>query len=135
MSRNSLKLEYNNIKMRTDINKNALLVSLIVACEKALDDNPIFDFVEGEGHYISDTLVEIRERELAKAEIEVFYGKEVYDAILSIRDDEEMKNCINYAMIKIDEFYKNQSQEDFQKAKQIANKLYKSEMIQCQGTV
>ena len=42
MSRNSLKSEYNNIKMRTDINKNALLVSLIVACEKVLDDNPIF---------------------------------------------------------------------------------------------
>ena len=125
MSRNSLKLECNNIKMRTDINKNALLVSLIVACEKALDDNPIFYLVEGEGHYISDALVEIRERELTKAQMEVFYGKEVYDAILSIGDDEEMQNCINYAMIKIDEFYKNQSQEDFEKATQIANKLYK----------
>ena len=129
MARKSLKSECNNIKMRTDINKNALLVSLIVACEKALDANPIFAFVEGEGHYISNTLVEIRERELAKAEIEVFYGKEVYDAILSIGDDEEMQNFINYAMIKIDEFYKNQSQEDFEKAKQIANKLYKSEYI------
>lgn len=64
-----------NIKMRTDINKNALLVSLIVACEKALDDNPIFEFVEGEGHHISDTLVEIRERELTKAQIEVFTAK------------------------------------------------------------
>ena len=57
--------------------------------------------------------------------MEVFYGKEVYDAILSIGDDEEMRNCINYAMLKIDEFYKNQSQEDFEKATQIANKLYK----------
>lgn len=125
MSRNSLKLECNNIKMRTDINKNALLVSLIVACEKALDDNPIFAFVEGEGHYISDTLVEIRERELTKAQMEVFYGKEVSDTILSIGDAKEMQNFINYAMIKIDEFYKNQSQEDFEKATQIANKLYK----------
>ena len=125
MSRNSLKLECNNIKMRTDINKNALLVSLIVACERALDDNPIFAFVEGEGYYISDTLVEIRERELTKAQMEVFYGKEVSDSILSIRDDEERQNFIKYAMSKIDEFYKNQSQEDLEKAKQIANKLYK----------
>lgn len=125
MSRNSLKLECNNIKMRTDINKNALLVSMFVACEKALDDNPIFYLVEGEGHYISDTLVEIRERELTKAQLEVFYGKEVSDSILSIRDDEERQNFIKYAMSKIDEFYKNQSQEDLEKAKQIANKLYK----------
>lgn len=114
-----------NIKMRTDINKNALLVSLIVACEKALDDNPIFEFVEGEGHHISDALVEIRERELIKAQIEVFYGKEISDTILSIGDAEEMQNFIKYAMSKIDEFYKNQSQEDFEKATQIANKLYK----------
>ena len=42
-------------------------------------------FVEGEGHYISDTLVEIRERELTKAQMEVFYGKEVSDTILSIK--------------------------------------------------
>lgn len=125
MARKSLKSECNNIKMRTDINKNALLVSLIVACEKALDDNPIFYLVEGEGHYISDTLVEIRERELTKAQLEVFYGKEVSDAILSIGDDEEMQNCINYAMLKIDEFYKNQPQEAIEKATQIANKLYK----------
>ena len=125
MSRNSLKSKFNNIKMRTDINKNALLVSLIVACEKALDDNPIFYLVEGEGHYISDALVEIRERELTKAQLEVFYGKEVSDAILSIGDDEEMQNCINYAMLKIDEFYKNQPQEAIEKETQIANKLYK----------
>ena len=120
-------MQYNNIKMRTDINKNALLVSLIVACEKALDDNPIFDFVEGEGHYISDTLVEIRERELTKAQMEVFYGKEVSDAILSIGNAEEMQNYINYAMLKIDEFYKNQPQEAIEKATQIANKFYKKE--------
>ena len=125
MARKSLKSECNNIKMRTDINKNALLVSLIVACEKVLDDNPIFYLVEGEGHHISDTLVEIRERELTKAQMEVFYSKEVSDTILSIGDDEEMQNFINYAMLKIDEFYKNQSQEDFEKATQIANKLYK----------
>ena len=118
-------MQYKDLKMRTDINKNALLVSLIVACEKALDDNPIFYLVEGEGTYISDTLVEIRERELTKAEIEVFYGKEVSDAILSIGDAKEMQNCINYAMLKIDEFYKNQSQEAIEKATQIANKLYK----------
>ena len=87
-------MQCNNIKMRTDINKNALLVSLILACEKALDDNPIFAFVEGEGHYISDTLVEIRERELTKAQMEVFYGKEVSDTILSIEDAKEMQNFI-----------------------------------------
>lgn len=40
-----------------------------------------------------------------------------------------MQNFIKYAMSKIDEFYKNQSQEDFEKATQIANKLYKSEVI------
>ena len=120
-------MQYNDIKMRTDINKNALLVSLIVACEKALDDNPIFEFVEGEGHHISDTLVEIRERELTKAQIEVFYGKEISNTILSIGDAEERQNFIKYAMSKIDEFYKNQSQEDFEKSTQIANKLYKRE--------
>ena len=38
-----------------------------------------------------------------------------------------MQNFIKYAMSKIDEFYKNHSQEDFEKAKQIANKLYKKE--------
>ena len=114
-----------NIKMRTDINKNALLVSLIVACEKVLDDNSIFVFVEGEGHYISDTLIEIRERELIKTQMEVFYGKEVSDTILSIKDVEERSNFINYAMTEIEEFYKNQPQEDFERATQIANKLYK----------
>ena len=120
-------MQYNNIKMRKDINKNALLVSLIVACERALDDNPIFAFVEGEGHHISDTLVEIRERELTKAQMEVFYGKEVSDTILSIGDAEERQNFINYAMTEIEEFYKNQSKEDIEKAEQIANKLYKRE--------
>ena len=113
--------------MRTDINKNALLVSLIVACERALDDNPIFAFVEGEGHYISDTLVEIRERELTKAQMEVFYGKEVSDTILSIGDTEEMQNFINYGMTEIEEFYKNQPKEDIEKANKIANKFYKKE--------
>ena len=122
-----------NIKMRTDINKNALLVSLIVACERALDDNPIFAFVEGEGYYISDTLVEIRERELTKAQMEVFYGKEVSDTILSIGDTEEMQNFINYGMTEIEEFYKNQSKEDIEKANKIANKFYKKEWYNGMG--
>ena len=120
-------MQYNDIKMRTDISQNAILVNLIVAMERVLDDNPIFAFVEGEGHYISDILVEVRERELKIAQIETFYGKDIQDIILAIRDAEETQNFINYAMIEIEEFYKNQSKEDVEKAKQIANKLYKRE--------
>lgn len=118
-------MQHNDIKMRTDISQNAILVKMLIAGKKALDDYPIVDFVEGEGYYISDTLIEVRSREWKIAQIEAFCGKSVYDIILSIQDTKEIESFINGAMYEIGEFRKKQPKENLIKAEEIANKLYK----------
>ena len=107
-------MQYNDYKMRTDISKRAILADLCcIETRLFLSYEPPTP-AEWIGFQVDDE------------QIEAFFGKEMHDKIYKDYLSGNEK-AIEWAKKKITKFIESMPKEDIEKAKQIANKLYKKE--------